>query len=174
MHRPTIRAKRQLAEDLDRRFAAQVPAHPREAAVAFIRGQIDDHLAGLDSYDSTILVLDAHPFEAVWANRALEIVGIVLDKRMWAGAIRYRAIVEADVRAELGLDGPDAPTLVEPLASRAASSAQGSVMDAIVDVLPDRPPVLHAVEREPLSSAAIRAAKDAYDRHRIAEKGRVH
>src|SRR5437868_5869834 len=98
--------------------------HPRIAAIRLLREHIADRRAGLDPYDDTIFVLVAHEHERVWCNRALELTGLVLTYLPDGDGIRFRAILEADVRQELGLDGPDAPTMGdEPLASRGVDAA---------------------------------------------------
>jgi hypothetical protein len=97
--------------------------HPRTVAKAYIAELVSQGRAGLDPYDRSLLILDADPFERVWANRALELVGLIPDYRMWAGRLRYRATISAAIRAELGLDAADAPTVEdEPLASRAVEA----------------------------------------------------
>lgn len=93
--------------------------HPRLAAIRLLREKLADRHAGLDPYDGTIFLLQVHPDERVWANRAVELTGLVLDVRRHGDGVRFRAVLEADVRHELGLDRPDAPILDEgPVASR--------------------------------------------------------
>lgn len=86
--------------------------HPRLAAIRHLRELVRDGRAGLDQHDATVLVLDVRPHEQVWARSAVELTGLFLSEiRSAAGGFcRYRMIVEADVRQELGLDR-DAPTL---------------------------------------------------------------
>jgi hypothetical protein len=95
--------------------------HPRDAAVRHLRETIAAGRAGLDPYDETIFLLDATPNEIVWAGAVVNLTGLLLDVTgaPEKGGRRYRMILEADVRDELGLDAPDAPVVDdEPLASR--------------------------------------------------------
>lgn len=124
------------------------PMHPRVAAVELLRDKIAADQAGLDPYDETIFVLQARDTERVWARRALELCGLVVDQTMDG---RFRAVLEADVRAELGLDTTGRSLMLdEPLASRGAAYA---VMDATIAAL-----------EQPTSLTALRDAKAAYDR----------
>jgi hypothetical protein len=84
---------------------------PRDAAIELLGEHLDDGRAGLDPYDETIFILDAHANERVWARRCLELTGIVVGERTREdGGVRFRAIVEADVRYALALDC-GAPTM---------------------------------------------------------------
>lgn len=125
------------------------PMHPRVAAVELLRDKLAADQAGLDPYDETIFVLQARDTEIVWARRALELCGVVLDQTIEG---RFRAILKPDVRAELGLDTVDrALMLDEPLASRAVDH----VMDATLAAL--EPP-------RPTSITALIEARAAYQR----------
>ena len=97
---------------------------PRLGAIRTLREHIADGLAGLDPYDPSIFILNAHEHERTWAYRALELTGVVMNLGPWEnGGKRFRAVLEADVRGELGLDVPGAPTMDdEPLASRGVAS----------------------------------------------------
>lgn len=107
--------------------------HPRIHATRFLRERIADGRGGLDPYDPTVFVLDAFQHERVWANRALELTGLVLRSRQLPyGGTRFRAVLEASVRAELGLDADGAPTMDEPLASRGADTS-AAAMQALED-----------------------------------------
>lgn len=99
--------------------------HPRLAAIRLLREHIADRRAGLDPYDPSIFILDAHEHERTWAYRCLELTGRVLDFRRFGDGTRLRATLEADVRHELGLDTLDPPTMAdEPLASRGVGHAE--------------------------------------------------
>jgi hypothetical protein len=138
---------------------------PRDAAIELLGEHLDNGRAGLDPYDETIFILDAHANEHVWARRCLELTGIVVGVSLNSDGrqtTRYRAILEADVRYKLALDC-GAPTMDdEPLASRAASAA----MDATFAALPAAPRVLTLVggRLEPEAMVALRQAKDAFER----------
>jgi len=144
---------------------APAPITPRDAAVQLLGEHLDDGRAGLDPYDATIFILDAHADEKVWAHRCLELTGLVVGISLNCDGrqtTRYRAILEADVRYKLALDC-GAPTMDdEPLASRAA----GAAMDATFAALPAAPRVLTLVggRLEPEAMVALRRAKDAYER----------
>jgi hypothetical protein len=112
---------------------------PRIAAILLLKEKLDAGKVGLDPYDNTVLILLARQDERIWTNRCLELTGLVLTAlEQPGGGIRFRALVEADVRRELGLDGPDAPTMDdEPLASRGVGSLVDRHLEALAD--PDTP-----------------------------------
>jgi hypothetical protein len=88
--------------------------HPRLAAIRHLRELVADGRAGVDNYDATIVIVDAHEHERVWTARACELTGIVIGIHVLAdGGRRFRVVLEADVREELGLDRPDAPMMDE-------------------------------------------------------------
>lgn len=98
--------------------------HPRLRAIQWLREKVAAGEAGLDVYDLSIFILDAHKYETVWAHRAVDLTGAVLVVTPTAdGGRRFRTILEADVRTELGLDLATALMSDEPLASRAAPAA---------------------------------------------------
>jgi hypothetical protein len=111
--------------------------HPRKAAVRLLREKLADRHAGLDPYDPSILVVKVGAHERVWAHRALELVGCFMSESNG----RMRAVVEADVRTELGLDQPDAPLIDdEPLASRSVTAPHAELlMDATLRSLNANP-----------------------------------
>lgn len=124
--------------------------HPRLAAIRLLREKIADHQAGLDPYDRRTLIVDAREHERVWVHRCLELTGLVVGSTLnWqgSGGVRYRAIVEADVRAELDIDRFDAPVLRdEPLASRRGGGLEpiGATVALIRQGLtPISPPEVH-------------------------------
>jgi hypothetical protein len=154
---PTIRKR-------PRASAREPGLTPRDAAIELLGEHLDNGRAGLDPYDETIFILDAHANEHVWAHRCLELTGIVVGVSLnfdGRQTTRYRAILEADVRYALALDC-GAPTMPdEPLASRAVNAA----MDATLDALPAAPPILAAVpDDESEGMAALRRAHDAFER----------
>lgn len=141
------------------------PYHPRLAAIRHLRELLADGRAGLDPYDETILLVDATDRDLVWTHRSLELCGLVVNKICnWqgTGGTRYRSILEADVRQELGLDQPGAPRLGdEPLASRRLREVteltpeEAAGLSAAMDMLENpQTPVLQAVA----------AARDAQER----------
>lgn len=134
---------------------------PRDHAIRYLRDKIRVGEAGLDQYDPSIFVLYAGDHERVWAHTMLNLVGVVesvVDG--WDGRRRFKVILEADVRVELGVD--HASPMGEPLASRGVDAA-GIVMDEVLRVLPTVPVRLLEAEREPVSFRAMRAAKRAFD-----------
>ena len=149
--------------DRDRDGQPYEHAHPRLAAIRWLREKIADQQAGLDPFDPTIFVLLARPHEPVWAYRALELTGTVISRQHdGVGGQRLRAILEADVRAELGLDGPEPPKMAdEPLASRRADPA----VVARDIVAPST--VLHAASEESEGMLALRRARQAYDERQV-------
>lgn len=80
--------------------------HPRDAAIQHLRDLLLEQRAGLDPHDPTVFVLDVRPHEQVWARAAVELTGLFLSeiRSDKGGFCRYRMILEADVRTELGLD----------------------------------------------------------------------
>lgn len=93
--------------------------HPRLAATRHLRELVADGRAGVDHYDSSIVIVDAREHERVWTARACELTGLMIGIHVLAdGGRRFRVILESDIRQELGLDRPDAPKMDEPLASR--------------------------------------------------------
>jgi hypothetical protein len=138
--------------------------HPRLAAIRHLREAIADRRGGLDPYDDTVFLLDAREHERVWARAAVEQTGLYLGETINDhGGIRYRMILEADVRAELGLDVCCPPSLDdEPLASRRLTIDDEAALLAGEQKLanPDTP--------------VLRAVVDARDaQHRAIERG-VH
>lgn len=91
--------------------------HPRLRAIRHLRDLITDGRAGVDPHDDTVFVLDVRPHEQVWARSVVELTGLFLSEiRSAAGGFcRYRMILEADVRQELGLDIRE--QLLEPVES---------------------------------------------------------
>jgi hypothetical protein len=87
--------------------------NPRLVAIRHLRELVAESRAGLDPHDETVFVLDVRPHEQVWARSVVELTGLFLSEIQSAagGFCRYRMILEADVRAELGLDRLDAPFL---------------------------------------------------------------
>lgn len=91
--------------------------NPRLRAIKHLRDLINDQRAGTDPNDPTVFVLDVRPHEQVWARAVVEMTGLFLSNiRGTAGFCRYRMILEADVRLDLGLDRPRAH-LVETVES---------------------------------------------------------
>lgn len=95
--------------------------HPRLAAIRHLRELLQDGRAGLDPDDTTVLEIHALAHETVWVRSVVELTGLFLSQRdAGFGGRRFRMIVEADVRQELGLDQPGAPVfeeLIEPTAA---------------------------------------------------------
>jgi hypothetical protein len=108
---------------------------PRIAAIRLLKEKLDAGKAGLDPYDDTVLILLARQDEKVWTNRCLELTGLVLTAlEQPGGGIRFRALVEANVRRELGLDSPNAPVMGdEPLASRGVQTVVDRHLHALAD-----------------------------------------
>lgn len=89
--------------------------HPRLRAIRHLRDLITDGRAGVDPHDDTVFVLDVRPHEQVWARAVVELTGLFLsDIRGTAGFCRYRMILEADVKHELGLDRYETPEVDTP------------------------------------------------------------
>lgn len=80
--------------------------HPRLVAIRHLRDLLQEGRAGVDPHDETVFVLDVRPHEQAWARTAVEMTGLFLSEiRSDAGGFcRYRMILEADVRLELGVD----------------------------------------------------------------------
>ncbi len=98
--------------DRDRDGHLYETEHPRLAAIRHLRELLADHRAGLDPDDMTVLILDVLPHERVWARSVVELTGLYLSEIPSDGmGCRFRMIVEADVRHELGLDEPGAPRM---------------------------------------------------------------
>lgn len=98
----------------------------QKAALKTIRELIDAGLAGNDSYQHEIFVVDAPPEQRDLADVALDILGASFHR---PGAFAsQRHVLQCQlphwVRAELDLDKPDAPKLVTPLCSSALARAE--------------------------------------------------
>lgn len=96
---------------------------PQEVAIRLLRERIADGHAGVDPYDPSVFILTVRVDELAWATKAIHLTGWLLTVVRQAGTLRFRSLLEADVRRELGLDGPAAAVMEdEPLASRAVGS----------------------------------------------------
>jgi hypothetical protein len=120
--------------------------HPRLAATRHLRELVADGRAGVDHYDSSIVIVDAREHERVWTARACELTGLMIGIHVLAdGGRRFRVILEADVREELGLDRPDAPRMDEPLASRRVVDETAALEAGLAMLEKPATPVLRAV-----------------------------
>lgn len=127
-----------------------IPDSPRAIAVEWLRSRLESGTAGLDPYDRILFLLDATPTTISWAYRCLELCGVVLYRAPHGDGQRMKALLFPDVRDELGLRSPDAPTLPdEPLASRRVDSPLEAILDSLFP--------------EPEAPAALARAKAAYD-----------
>jgi len=156
MHLPTIRARRNIQLQLDRRLELAETRHPRDVAIDWIREKIRLGKAGLDAYDPAVFVLVSSLNETIWANTCLELVGEVLTRvDQIGGGQRLRAVLEADARLALELDIASSATpwmLDEPLASRSVESTSGRMELLLGSLDPERE-----------SSEAIRRAHAAFE-----------
>lgn len=147
------------------------PPHQRDTAISYLRDKLAAREAGLDPFDAALFIVQAGAHEIVWAYRMLEQVGAVISIREDGDGRRYKAVLQTAARTELRLDDGDCTDesfmTDEPLASRGVDST----IEALFDAAPDAPD-LRLVE-EPLSTAAIRRAKQAYD-ERVEREGQVH
>lgn len=96
----------------------------RAAALATIRELIGAGLAGVDTYDDDIFVVDAPTrVQLDNADVALDVLGASFRQvgplGVWAPRIECH--LPREVRRELGLDLPGAPRLLTPLCSRGAN-----------------------------------------------------
>lgn len=108
------------------------------AAVNTLRKLIDQGFAGLDCYDASIFVVDAPTDELRdYADVAIGVLNGQFHRDGAYGAPKrcLQAQLPSWVRAELGLDGPDAPELIMPLASRALGYRESVDPGAIVGSL---------------------------------------
>lgn len=101
---------------------AHTEAAEREASISWLRVKCVEGTAGLDAYDSAVMIVEVASPERAWR---LDLIGHVITSHPHvrpdrSTCIRVRAILEADVRMELGLDEPNPPTLDTALASRRA------------------------------------------------------
>lgn len=173
MHLKTIRAKRQLALTQDQRVQEAHLPTPREHAVEWLAAKIIDGKAGLDGFDRRILIVQAEDFERTWAFRALELVGKIDGVCEQAdGGRRICAIVDGFARAALGLDADGAPVFPDRRASEWEPVAIAPRLEAVPDLAVTArdlvAPSIHALaDPEPISVAAIRRAREAYDRQAI-------
>lgn len=134
---------------------------PRLAAIAMLREKIAEKRAGLDPYDARLFIVELGPNEVKWGTIAVCLAGWPVNRTERPdGSVRLYAVIEADVRAEFGLDGADPPLMPdEPLASRGVDAAPGIALDRMLQALPSAPS-----QAEPVSLAALREAKAAYDK----------
>lgn len=103
---------------------AHTEADERDAAIEWLNVKLGLGTAGLDPHDSAVLIVEVASPDRAWR---LDLIGLViLDhphvRPDLSTCHRVRAILEADVRMRLGLDGPNPPTLDTALASRAAAA----------------------------------------------------
>jgi hypothetical protein len=159
----TIRAKRQLAQDQDRHVEQ---ASTRTAAAGWLAAKIRETQAGLDPYDPRTFIVELGANETKWGTLAVAHCGWPLNRvERPDGTVRLYAVLEADVRADLGLDSPGAPVMAdEPLASRRLEAVPDLAVVARDLVAPDTSRVFAAVAGEPESAQSIRDARDAYER----------
>lgn len=161
MRQLTLRRRPHPAPD---RPHDEQPMTPRRAAIRLLREKIDAGTAGLDQYEPADLILIAAENEKVWARRALQLVGVILDASPTdERGIRFRAIIEVDVRDELGLDGDTPPLMETPLASRAVDRTFYPVEVTIASLEERRlrlvdptPPAMRAAMLEAQHAAALR------------------
>lgn len=102
----------------------------KKAALNTLRELLDSGLAGLDCYDHDIFVVDAPTrLQLDYADVALDILGASFRQVGAFGSppARIECHLPRWVRAELGLDSPEAPELIVPLASR------GVRLDQLID-----------------------------------------
>lgn len=89
----------------------------RESAARWLEAKILSRTAGLDPHDGAVLIIEvADLFER---RDQIEAVGHVLEahphlKLDGSRCYRVRALIEADVRVRLGLDGAFPPVLRDP------------------------------------------------------------
>lgn len=113
---------------------AHTESDERDASISWLRVKLFDGTAGLDPWDASVLIVEVPSPDRAWR---LDLIGTVLldhphvrpDR---STCTRVRAILEADVRLQLGLDEPGAPTLETPLASRAVPAhhdAAGQILE---------------------------------------------
>jgi hypothetical protein len=142
--------------------APTLAAHPRVAAIEFLKEKIAAGEAGADPYCAPDFIVDAGANETVWVNRCASLCGVILLRLpVVGGGERFRVVLEADVRHELGLDWHPALMLDEPLASRRADAPtvlMDATLAALGEVRVDEP------QPAPVYLPAMRAAKQAYDR----------
>lgn len=128
--------------------------HGRTIAIGYLDDQLAAGRLGLDPYDPTVVLLDVGRNEAVWGRIVIELTGLHLSTCDQPDGLRYRMILEADVREELGLDEHGAPVLRnEPLASR-----------RIVDE------GLRLLEQPGPKTEVVQAIADARDKQREAQE----
>lgn len=85
----------------------------RDASISWLRVKVWDGTAGLDPHDSAVMIVEVASPERAWR---LDLIGEQLISHPHvrpdhSPCIRVRAILEADVRMQLGLDEPGAPVL---------------------------------------------------------------
>jgi hypothetical protein len=134
MNLPTLHRRPFPVADRTRNGEPYRIMNPRLAAIDLLREKIADRKAGLDPYDTSIFILVARPDEKVWANRALELCGIVLSTSVDTaeGGRRFRTHLADDVRVELGLDSANPPLMDdEPLASRSVDSPPEAILHVL-------------------------------------------
>jgi hypothetical protein len=98
-----------------------VDPHERDASISWLRVKCIEGTAGLDPYDRTVMIVEVTDPNKAWR---LDHIGHVLETHPHvrpnrSTCIRIRALLEADVRQELDLDGDSPPVLTDTaLASR--------------------------------------------------------
>ena len=144
-----------------RESVAPAGMSPRLIALELLREKIAMRQAGLDPYRPSDLIVKAGPNEVKCFEGCCKQVAVDREKvgkqSLFNGGMKFRVTPTVDALRELGLDGLDAPLMLdEPLASRAVTPDEFSsfVMAAIA-----------AIERQqaPVSLDAMRTARAAYD-----------
>lgn len=149
MHLPTLRARQRVEREIEH-LADQCGPHPRDTAAQFLHDKIKAGEAGLDPWepDGAIFLVQAAPFERLWAHRAIALTGHLLEAVPHEGGWRLRCVLEADVRQALGLDGASAPVMVdEPVPVYGVTVAKPAGLPE--PLIPFATPTLQLVEADP-------------------------
>lgn len=97
----------------------------REQALETLLDLMGQGFAGLDAYDDSRFVVDAPEPYLTQGEDALDDVGahLLSTARLGVKPTYIAALLPGRVFLELGLDAPDAPRIVVPLASRRTGTA---------------------------------------------------
>ena len=99
--------------------------HERDASISWLNVKCFEGTAGLDPYDRSVVIVEVATPDRAWR---IDLIGQVLSmyphlRPNRSTCTRVHALIEADVRLELGLDGPNPPVMRDvALASRSLES----------------------------------------------------
>lgn len=91
------------------------PVEERALAISWLRTKLFAGEAGLDPHDSAVMIIEVAHEDRAWRvdQVGFKLISHPHRRRNGSWCTRVRCLIEADVRMELGLDDPGAPTLAQ-------------------------------------------------------------